>query len=109
MSVESSPVAIGDFEFHRASGELRRGDAVNRLAPQSAAVLTLLVERRGDVVTRTELRAALWPDTNVEFDQGLNFCIRQLRIALSDDAGAPKYIETLHRRGYRFIAPVRAV
>jgi DNA-binding winged helix-turn-helix (wHTH) protein/TolB-like protein len=105
---ESGAVAFGDFAFDPASGELRHGALVNRLAPQSAAVLALLLRRRGEVVTRAELRDALWPDTNVEFDQGLNFCIRQLRIALSDDAADPKYIETLHRRGYRFIASARA-
>ena len=103
---ELACVAFGDFEFDLASGELRRGDSTNRLAPQSASVLALLVRRQGDVVTRAELRERFAPDTNVEFDQGLNFCIRQLRIALSDDAAEPEYIETLHRRGYRFVAPV---
>ena len=75
-------------------------------APQVAAVLDLLVRRPGEVVTRGELRDALWPDTTVEFDQGLNFCIRQLRMALSDDAAQPKYIETLPKRGYRFVGRV---
>jgi DNA-binding winged helix-turn-helix (wHTH) protein/TolB-like protein len=104
---ELPTVAFGDFEFTPSSGELRRGDVINRLAPQAAAVLAMLVERRGDVVTRAELRDKLWPETTVEFDQGLNFCIRQLRIALSDDAADPKYIETLHRRGYRLVAAIR--
>ncbi|MGH9887085.1 MAG: winged helix-turn-helix domain-containing protein [bacterium] len=100
---------FGDFVFDAASGDLRRNGSAARLPPQVAALLELLVRRRGAVVSRTELRDALWPETTVEFDQGLNFCVRQLRVALSDDAAFPKYIETLHRRGYRFIASVRAV
>ena len=96
-------VRFGPFAFDPATGELAGNGVQTRLAPQVAAVLDLLVRRPGEVVTRGELREALWPDTTVEFDQGLNFCIRQLRIALSDDAGQPKYIETLPKRGYRFV------
>src|SRR6476661_8471128 len=105
MPDTSAPVRFGPFVFDPSTGELTGGGAPTRLAPQVAAVLDLLIRRPGEVVTRGELRDALWPDTTVEFDQGLNFCIRQLRVALSDDAAQPKYIETLHRRGYRFIAP----
>jgi DNA-binding winged helix-turn-helix (wHTH) protein len=96
-------VLFGPFVFDPSTGELS-GDGVHtRLAPQVAAVLELLIRRPGEVVTRAELREALWPDTTVEFDQGLNFCVRQLRVALSDDAAQPKYIETLPKRGYRFV------
>jgi DNA-binding winged helix-turn-helix (wHTH) protein/TolB-like protein len=79
-----------------------------RLSPQVAATLQLLLSRPGELIGRGEFHEKLWPDTNVEFDQGLNFCIRQLRLALSDDADRPTYIETLPRRGYRFVAPVSA-
>ena len=64
----------------------------------------------GELVTREEIREAIWgKETNVDFDQGLNVCIRQIRTALSDDAATPRYVETLPRRGYRFIAQVQAV
>ena len=101
-------LCFGDFSFDPATGELTRGTVVERLAPQTAQVLRLLIERPGEVISREEFRHRLWPDTTVEFDQGLNFCIRQLRIALDDDAVSPRYIETLPRRGYRFRAAVIA-
>lgn len=95
------------FELHPATGELRRDGDVIRLAPQPLKVLELLVQRRGRVVTRAEIRDYVWRgDTFVDFDQGLNFCIRQIREALGDTADAPKFIETLPRRGYRFLMPV---
>lgn len=100
-------ITFGEFVFDVASGDLHANGKTTRLAPQTAAVLRVLAARSGQVVSRTELREALWPNTTVEFDQGLNFCVRQLRVALSDDAAEPKYIETLHRRGYRFVADVR--
>ena len=103
MPDASAPVHFGPFAFDPSTGDLTSDGAQQRLAPQVAAVLDLLIRRPGEVVTRGELRDALWPDTTVEFDQGLNFCIRQLRMALSDDAAQPKYIETLPRRGYRFV------
>src|SRR5579862_4576733 len=98
---------FGDCSFDAASGELKRGDVITRLQPQVAAVLEIFLERAGAVVTRAELQERLWPDTTVEFDDGLNFCIRQLRVALGDDANAPTYIETLPKRGYRFLPVVR--
>jgi DNA-binding winged helix-turn-helix (wHTH) protein/TolB-like protein len=93
---------FGDFTFDPVTGELRRGEAIERLGPQTSRVLQLLVERPGEVITRDQFRREVWPDTTVEFDQGLNTCIRQLRVALNDDATSPRYIETLPRRGYRF-------
>ena len=81
---------------------------VLKLPPQPFKVLELLVRRSGEVVTRDEIREHVWPgDTFVDFEQGLNFCIRQIREALGDTADAPRFIETLPRRGYRFLMPVK--
>jgi DNA-binding winged helix-turn-helix (wHTH) protein/TolB-like protein len=108
MTGPTVPTRFGEFTFDPSSGELVGPGETVRLAPQVAATLQLLLSRAGELVSRAEFHEKLWPDTNVEFDQGLNFCIRQLRQALSDDAEQPRYIETLPRRGYRFIAPVNA-
>jgi DNA-binding winged helix-turn-helix (wHTH) protein/TolB-like protein len=97
---------FGAFELDPAAGELRRDGDLIRLQPQPFKVLELLVRRSGEVVTRVEIRDHLWHDTLVDFDQGLNFCVRQLREALGDSADAPRFIETLQRRGYRFLLPV---
>src|SRR6185295_16983810 len=101
-----SPVMrFGAFELH--SGELRHQGDLVKLAPQPLKVLDLLVSRHGEVVTRQEIRDHVWAgDTFVDFEQGLNFCIRQIREALGDTADAPRFIETLPRRGYRFLLPV---
>src|SRR6267143_3367235 len=95
------------FELNSATGELRqRGDLI-KLPPQLFKVLELLTRRRGEMVTRGEIRDHVWSgDTFVDFEQGLNFCIRQIREALGDTADAPRFIETLPRRGYRFVMPV---
>jgi TolB-like protein/DNA-binding winged helix-turn-helix (wHTH) protein len=78
-----------------------------RLQPQPARVLALLVERAGAIVTRDEIRRHVWGDeTFVDFERGLNFCIAQIRSALGDAADSPRYVETVPKRGYRFIAPV---
>jgi DNA-binding winged helix-turn-helix (wHTH) protein len=103
-------VQFAEFEFDAASGELRRGSAVVRLEPQPARVLAHLVERAGQVVTRTELQQTVWGgETFVDFEHGLNYCIAQIRTALGDSAASPRFIETLPRRGYRFVAPVTDV
>jgi TolB-like protein/Tfp pilus assembly protein PilF len=95
---------FGDFEWHASSGELRRRAAVTRLQPQPARVLSLLIERAGEVVTRDEIQREVWPtDTFVDFEQGLYFCIRYLRCVLGETANAPRHIETLPKRGYRFL------
>src|SRR6266568_2775109 len=97
-------ITFAEFEFNAASGELRRGAENVRLEPQPARVLALLVERAGDVVTRTELQQGVWGgDTCVDFERGLNYCIAQIRTALGDSASTPRFIETLPRRGYRFL------
>ena len=103
-------VTFGPFHLDLKNGELRRAGATLKLQPQPARLLTLLVSRAGQLVTREEIRGQLWDaDTFVDFDQSVNFCIRQIRTALNDDADKPLYVETVPRRGYRFIAPVRPV
>jgi DNA-binding winged helix-turn-helix (wHTH) protein/tetratricopeptide (TPR) repeat protein len=105
----SSPrvLRFAAFELNLATGELRRRGDLIKLPPQPFKVLELLTRRRGEVVTRVEIRDYVWSgNTFVDFEQGLNFCIRQIREALGDTADAPQFIETLPRRGYRFLMPV---
>ena len=103
----SATVRFGLFEADLQSGELLRQGAKVRLQEQPFQILGLLLEKPGEVVTREELRARLWPaHTFVDFDHGLNAAIKRLRDALGDSADNPRFIETLARRGYRFIAPV---
>jgi cholera toxin transcriptional activator len=99
---------FGIFEFHTDSFELRKeGRTESRLRDQAGQILVMLLERSRDVVTREELRERLWlSDTFVDFDHGLNTAINQLRSALGDSAANPRFIQTVPRRGYRFIAPV---
>lgn len=101
-------IRFGQFSFDPQTGELRdRNGRIVPLEPQPARVLTVLVARPGSLVTREELRASVWPEgTHVEFDQGLNYCIRQVRAALGDNARQPVFIETVARRGYRFLPKV---
>src|ERR1700722_5170356 len=100
-------VRTGLFEICLASGELRKNGRRLPLQEQPFRVLAMLLERPGEVVTRQELQARLWPvDTYVGFDEGLNTAIRKLRTVFGDSAGNPRFVETLPRRGYRFIAPV---
>jgi TolB-like protein/DNA-binding winged helix-turn-helix (wHTH) protein/Flp pilus assembly protein TadD len=100
-------LSFGSFEADIAAGELRRQGLKIRLQDQPFRLLVLLLERAGDVVTRDEVREKLWPaDTYVDFDHSLNTAVRKLREALGDSAETPRYVETLARRGYRFIAPV---
>jgi cholera toxin transcriptional activator len=101
-------VRFGVFELDLAAGELRKNGAKLRLQEQPFQVLALLLERAGGVVTREEMRQKLWPaDTFVDFDHSLNTAVNKLRETLGDSAASPRYIETLARRGYRFIAPVQ--
>jgi DNA-binding winged helix-turn-helix (wHTH) protein len=110
-----SPVAnarlyrFGIYEADVRSGELRRNGARLKLQDQPFQVLAMLLERPGEVVTREQLRQRLWPaDTFVDFDHSLNTAINKLRDTLGDQAANPRFIETLAKRGYRFIAPVQA-
>ena len=90
-----------------AAGELRKNGARIRLQEQPFQVLVFLLERPGEVVTREDLRQKLWPaDTFVDFDHSLNTAVNKLREALGDSASSPRYVETLARRGYRFLAPI---
>jgi TolB-like protein/DNA-binding winged helix-turn-helix (wHTH) protein len=98
---------FGLFEFEVATGELRREGDVIKLAPQPSRLLALLLLRPGAVVLREELRRELWgDDTFVDFERSLNFCVQQVRAALGDSSDNPRFIQTVPRRGYRFIAPV---
>jgi TolB-like protein len=99
----TSLVHFGPFELDLSSRELKRGTICVRLQTQPFEILQMLLERRGEVVTRAELRNRLWPSgTFVDFDHSLNAAIKRLRVALGDSADNPRYIETLPRRGYRF-------
>ncbi|HEV2521079.1 MAG TPA: winged helix-turn-helix domain-containing protein [Candidatus Acidoferrales bacterium] len=116
MSVDANHLArspsqtyrFGSFEVDPNAGQVRKGSSKLRVPGQSFEILHLLLEHPGEVVTRKELRGRLWPDdTFVDFDHGLNAAINKLREVLADSAERPRYIETLPRRGYRFIAEVR--
>ena len=113
MALETRPPAIlrfGVFEVDVRSGELRKLGVRINLQEQPFHVLAVLLQRPGEVVTREELRNQNWPaDTFVDFDNSLNTAINKLREALGDSADNPRFIETLPRRGYRFIAPVTGV
>jgi len=100
---------FGVFELDLSAGELRKSGLKLRLQGQPFQVLALLLERAGEVVTREELQQKLWPsDTFVDFDHSLNTAVNKVREALGDSASSPRYVETLARRGYRFIAEVHA-
>src|SRR5262245_8411068 len=102
-------IRFGLFEVDLPAGVLEREGRKVSLQEQPFQILTLLLERPGEVVTREEVRQKLWPqDTFVDYDAGLNTAIRKLREALGDSADNPRFVETLPRRGYRFIAPVDA-
>lgn len=107
---QAKAVRFGSFELDLRTCSLTRRGHQERLAVQPARLLVLLVERRGELVTREELRSELWPgDTFGDFDHGLNNAVNRLREALGDSAASPRYIQTAPRRGYRFIADVEVV
>jgi DNA-binding winged helix-turn-helix (wHTH) protein len=100
---------FGVFELDLSAGELRKSGVKLRLQEQPFQVLALLLERAGEVVTREELQQKLWTaDTFVDFDHSLNTAINKVREALGDSASSPRYVETVARRGYRFIAPLQS-
>src|ERR1700739_434901 len=100
-------IRFDTFELDATSGELRKSGILLKLQPQPFRVLLLLIERAGQVVTREEIQRCLWTDsTFVDFDHGINFSINSIRRALSDNAENPRYVETLPKRGYRFIGVV---
>jgi eukaryotic-like serine/threonine-protein kinase len=107
VSATQDLLRFGVFELNVTTEELRKSGILIRLAPQPLKLLALLARRSGQVVTRDEIQQTLWgEETYVDFEQGMNHCIKQIRNALSDSADAPLYIETIPRRGYRFLAPV---
>jgi DNA-binding winged helix-turn-helix (wHTH) protein/Tol biopolymer transport system component len=102
-------VQFGNFEVDLRSGELRRAGMKLKLSGQPFQLLTILLEHKGEVVTREELQRRLWPDTFVDADHSLNSSINRIREALGDSAETPRFVETLPRRGYRFIAPISEI
>ena len=109
-SDEEKLLRFGVFQLDPAAGELRKSGARIRLQEQPFQVLAVLLENAGRVVTREDLRQKIWPaDTFVDFDHSLNTAVNKIREALGDSASSPRFVETLARRGYRFIAPVNGV
>src|SRR6266404_1987108 len=107
FSSDNGSIRFGEFELEPKSGELRKAGVPVKLQPQPLRVLVLLASNPGELVTREEIQQAIWEGvTFVDFEHGLNFCIKQIRAALGDNAQAPRFIETLPKRGYRFIAAV---
>jgi TolB-like protein/DNA-binding winged helix-turn-helix (wHTH) protein/Flp pilus assembly protein TadD len=106
--ISTDPVfRFGVFELDVKAEELRKAGTPVKLQPQPFRVLLVLVRSAGEVVTREAIRQEIWGnDTFVDFDQSLNFCIKQIRNVLGDEADVPRYVQTVHRRGYKFIAPV---
>jgi DNA-binding winged helix-turn-helix (wHTH) protein len=103
----TGPIRFGEFELDVAAAELRRNGVKLKLQPQPFKLLVLLASRAGALVTRDEIRQELWQEgTYVDFDQSVNFSIKQVRDVLRDIPDRPLYIETVPKRGYRFIAPV---
>jgi cholera toxin transcriptional activator len=107
---EAKLLRFGVFEIDLTAGELRKNGARIRLQEQPFQVLTALLQNAGHVVTRDELREKIWPaDTFVDFDHSLNTAVNKIRESLGDSASSPRFVETLARRGYRFIAPVDGI
>src|SRR6188474_2462654 len=105
--MDSEVLRFASFELDCRSRELRDGARLVRLQDQPFEILRLMLERPGEVITRDELRHRLWPDgTFVDFEHSLNAAIKRLRAALGDDADHPRFVETVPRRGYRFVASV---
>ena len=102
-----SAIRFGEFELDGQTLELRKNGRLQKIQQQPARILAFLIAHRGEMVSRDQIKDAIWgQDTFVDFEQGLNFCIRQIRLALADRADEPRYIETLPRLGYRFLAQV---
>lgn len=107
MSATHKLLRFGVFELNLDSEELRKSGTLVKLAPQPFRLLVVLASHAGLVVTREEIKEQLWgEETYVDFEQGMNHCIKQIRTVLNDNADHPVYVETLPRRGYRFVAPV---
>src|SRR5436189_2959224 len=110
QSESSGPqiIRFGTFELDVRAGELRKGGAMIKLQEQPLRILQMLLANPGELVTREELRSRLWPShTFVDFDHSLNKAINKLREALGDSADSPRFVETLAKRGYRFIGDLK--
>src|SRR5262250_1059773 len=109
LTASRKVVRFGLFEVDLESQELRKSGIKIKIQDQPFQILALLLERPGQIVTRDEIQKRLWAgDTFVDFDLGLNSAIKKLRQTLGDESDNPRFIETLYRRGYRFLAPVQA-
>src|SRR5260370_21524220 len=105
--IEGEIVRFGTFELDVRNNELRGAGVLIKLSPQSLRVLRFLAENAGRICTREEIQEEIWGnEVYVDFDRGLNVCIAQIRSALNDDSEAPRFIQTVPRRGYKFVAPV---
>ena len=102
----SGKIRFGRYELDRDAMELRKDGVLVRLQVQPLRVLAMLTERPGETITREQLQERIWGNTFVDFDQSLNKAVNRVREALNDNAGTPQYVETVPRRGYRFIASV---
>jgi DNA-binding winged helix-turn-helix (wHTH) protein len=108
--VEARRYRFGAFEADAATGELRRQGVKVRIHAQPFQVLMMLVERQGEVVSREEISRELWPEgTFVDYEHGVNSAVNRVREALGDKANSPRFVETLARKGYRFVAPVERI
>jgi TolB-like protein/Tfp pilus assembly protein PilF len=108
MALSRKRLIFGEYEIDPDACELRKSGALVRLQPQPFKLLALLAQHSGEVVTRQQIEKELWGDqVHVDFEGGLNYCIKQIRAALQDDASTPRYVETLPKQGYRFIARVQ--
>src|SRR5215469_2841333 len=95
---------FGIFEFDESAGELRRNGVLVHLAPQPFQILKLLIDNAGEIVHRDRIRREIWNGTTVDFDRSLNVAVAQIRFVLNDDAANPRFVQTIPRRGYRFLA-----
>src|ERR1700751_56374 len=108
LTTAKRAVRFGLYEVDFASQELRKSGIKIKIQDQPFQILSLLLERPGQIVTREEIQKRLWAgDTFVDFDLGLNSAVKKLRQALGDESDNPRFVETLYRRGYRFLAPVQ--
>src|SRR5215475_14289214 len=106
MEAKIPDIRFGPYEVDLQTGELRKTGIKLKLSGQPFQVLQILLENPGEVVTREELQKRLWPDSFVDFDHNLNTAINKIREALADSSENPRFVETLSRRGYRFICPI---
>jgi DNA-binding winged helix-turn-helix (wHTH) protein len=107
---ENRVLRFGIFELDTRTLELRREGRLIHLRLQSVQVLRMLLDRSGELVTRSEITDALWPDdVDVDVEQGLNHCVKEVRVALGDSKEAPRYLQTLPRRGYRMLVEVQEI